>query len=373
MLDHNIKQSPLKGMIGMGGGIHSAGTASLSSPAVLSDAEVNPYLDLALIYGTTTIDVNGLQPYRYFKYQAHSNQSHFPRTSRFVLRETSGTVTTIKSFTNDNCSDSGTIPNDGDSYTYDYGTPRTIDESAFFSVFNGGDRTASMALYGSSDNVNWNLLASGIASNTPIGGSSSVCGAIQHGLTYFSDYSYIIKGSGQGKKAKVSGNGVRLSTAQKKYYSNSMSFNGTSWVDVEGTVLSQSDWTIESWLYKNSSTTMDLLTIGGNSCSFSFFANELSCDGNGIGRVNFNVTVPITTWFHFALTKSGSTYKLYIDGVEYSPYSTGSGIPSGTLSLGNTRSDINSKWDGYIQEFKIFDGIVKYNSSFTPPGATFSV
>jgi len=371
MLDHNIKQEPLRGLLGMGGGISQG--IGVSLPAVLSDAVTDPYLDLALIYGSTSIQTTGLAAYRYYKYQVHSNQSHFPRSSRLVIRELgAGSVTTITTFTSDNCSDSGTIPGDGTEYTYDFGSTKTVDESALFSTFNGGDVTASMALYGSADNSNWSLLASGRASNNPLGATSINCGAIPHGLTYFSDYSYRIKNSGQGKKAKVSGSGVKWQTTQKKFYTGSVSFDGTSWVDVEGTFLTQSDWTISAWLYKNSSGQMDLLTMNGNSCSINFGSNYVSCDGDGIPRVNFSgggLSIPTTTWFHFALTKRGSTYYLYIDGVKYSG-SFASDIPSGTLSLGNTRAGYNSKWNGYIQEFKIYDGIVKYNDNFTPPGAT---
>jgi hypothetical protein len=340
------------------------GTAAVS--VILADSVVNPYLELALPYGSTYIDTNGLGSYRYWRYQTGSTASHFPRASRLILRNTSNSDTTITTFAGDNCGDSGTIPGDGTVYDYDFGSATNIKDTAFYSVYNGGDRTASSFLYGSTNNSNWTLLGSGRTSNTPLGGSVS-CGVIYSNMTYFTDYSNIIKGSGESKKAKISGSGSTVSTTQSKYYGRSLSLDGSNYVDITGTLFSQSSWTFEAWLYKNSSSGMDLLNIGGNSCSWYFASNSISCDGNGIGRVNYSLTIPSSSWFHFVQVNNNGSYKVYIDGVGYNPSSTGSGIPSGTVSLGNTRSDNNTKWNGYIQDLRLYDGIVKYTANFTPP------
>ena len=328
---------------------------------ILPDSTVNPYLELALPYGSTYINTNGLGSYRYWKYEIGAISSHFPRAARLIVRNTSNSDTTIQTFTGDNCSDSGTIPTDGTAYTYDFGSTTNLKDTAFYSSYNGGDRTASSFLYGSSDNSNWTLLGSARTSN------ESSCGILYSNMSYYSDYSTIIKGSGTAKKAKVSGQGSVVSTSASKFYGRSLSLNASQYVDISGTLFSQSSWTFEAWLYANS-LNRDLLTIGGNSCSWYFASNSISCDGNGVGRVNYNSgTIPSGSWFHFAQIKNGGTYKAYINGIGYNPSSTGSGIPSGTLSLGNTRSDNNARWDGYMQDVRLYDGIVKYTGDFTPP------
>ena len=346
-----------------------------STNPILADSVVNPYLELALPYGSTYINTNGLGSYRYWRYQTGANLSHFPRASRLILRNTSNSDTTITTFTGDNCSDGGTIPGDGTAYDYDFGSATNIKDTAIYSVYADSDRTASSFLYGSTNNSTWTLLGSGRTSNTPLGGSVS-CGVIYSNMTYFTDYSNIIKGSGESKKAKISGQGSTVSTAQSKYYGRSLSLDGSNYVDITGTLFSQSSWTFEAWLYKNSSSGMDLLNIGGNNCSWYFANNSISCDGNGIGRVNYSsgtgITIPTSTWFHFVQVNNNGSYKVYIDGVGYNASSTGSGIPSGTVSLGNSRSDNNTKWNGYIQDLRLYDGIVKYTANFTVPSSMFA-
>jgi hypothetical protein len=157
------------------------------------------------------------------------------------------------------------------------------------------------------------------------------------------------------------------STSQSKYYGSSGSFGGSGQINVSGTLFSTSVWTFEAWLYMNSGSGMDLLTIAGNNCSWHLSSTGISCDGNGTARVNYSgLTIPTSTWFHFVQVNNNGTYKVYINGVGYNASSTGSGIPSGSLSLGNTRSDYNIRWNGYMQDVRLYQGLVKYASNFTP-------
>jgi len=184
-----------------------------------------------------------------------------------------------------------------------------------------------------------------------------------------SDFSNAVN-SGTTEKA-ITNTSVTFSSSVGNFYGGSASFNGSAYLDVSGTLFSSSSWTFEAWLYMNSGSGMDLLSIGGNSCSWWITSSSISCDGNGVGRPNYTslgtgIKIPISTWFHFVQVNNNGTYSVYINGIKYNASSTGGGIPSGALSLGNTRTDNSVKWNGYIQDARLYEGLVKYTSNFIP-------
>lgn len=94
--------------------------------------------------------------YRYWKYVCRESiLSHHPRVARLVMIDEGGTTTNINTFVSDNCSDSGTIPNSGNAWTYDFGTPTIITRAGGYVTYNGGARGAWIAIYGSTDNATW--------------------------------------------------------------------------------------------------------------------------------------------------------------------------------------------------------------------------
>jgi hypothetical protein len=69
----------------------------------------------------------------------------------------------------------------------------------------------------------------------------------------------------------------------------------------------------------------------------------------------------IGKWTHFALTRSGSTFRLFYDGVlrRTEVYS---------INLDNASEvQIGDSIDGYISNFRLIKGTALYTSAFTPP------
>lgn len=80
-------------------------------------------------------------------------------------------------------------------------------------------------------------------------------------------------------------------------------------------------------------------------------------------------------WHHFALVRSGTTIKLYCDGI----------LVGSATSVGTLRTDAwplyvgsyagrgygNEVFDGYIDEFRVTRGVARYPADFTPPTAAF--
>jgi hypothetical protein len=101
-------------------------------------------------------------------------------------------------------------------------------------------------------------------------------------------------------------------------------------------------------------------------------------NGNGFPGFGVNQVLSNDVWYHFALTRSGTAMKLYIDGVE--KVDIGAGF-SGGLSAGESfnfggqtdfsiSGDVNGTeygFNGYIDHFRFTKGQVRYTTGFTPP------
>lgn len=87
-------------------------------------------------------------------------------------------------------------------------------------------------------------------------------------------------------------------------------------------------------------------------------------------------SLPINDWYHVAVTRQGSTLRIFINGIS-------SAVFGGTLSYAFTYtgtltlcsgSSVNTPntWNTVqIQDLRVYQGVAKYTTNFTPPGAMF--
>jgi hypothetical protein len=101
-------------------------------------------------------------------------------------------------------------------------------------------------------------------------------------------------------------------------------------------------------------------------------ANKFSFHLNGAGDPFISSTnkFAFNTWYHYALTRSGNTWKMYING---SLEATGTYSGSYDLGLGGTRVG-NSAWDGAhgyfkgnVSNLRVVKGVAVYTGNFTVP------
>jgi hypothetical protein len=147
--------------------------------------------------------------------------------------------------------------------------------------------------------------------------------------------------------------------------------------------LGTSNFTIELWFYDDGSSlsypTMLGNVTGWTSGSFSIRYNNTG-HANKVG-VYLNPSDPLISstntfaskcWHHVALTRSGNTYTLYVDGTNQ-----GSATQAGSFNLGFGGTNIGwSAWDGaqgyykgYVTDVRVVSGTVLYNSTFVPPNS----
>ena len=129
---------------------------------------------------------------------------------------------------------------------------------------------------------------------------------------------------------------------------------------------SSGDFTIEGWIYAN--TTSLYLAGYTEGSSDSTAAWTLSSTGFYIYGVNTNLahTAITNQWYHLAVSRSGSTIKLFINGEEKasSTASTIRNLSSPLLEIGRRPNVTSYNFNGFISDFKISKGIARYTADF---------
>ena len=180
---------------------------------------------------------------------------------------------------------------------------------------------------------------------------------------------------------------VTLSTTISKFGGSSFFFSGSS-SGLSSTsadyLLGTSDFTIEFWFYQGSSSNIyqRLLQIGADSTAGGLWivANQANTttttpfvDGyttTWTRLADAVVTLARNTWHHLAVTRSGNTFNMYLNGVlaAYSTYSYN--ITGTTLYIGHS-GNYSEAFNGYIDDIRITRGVARYTANFTPPTSAF--
>jgi hypothetical protein len=113
---------------------------------------------------------------------------------------------------------------------------------------------------------------------------------------------------------------------------------------------------------------------GSGTYALSFYQQKINWLANST-FLSGTSTLTNNTWYHFAACRSGSTLKLFVDGVEeYSGTDTTDYTSSASFNAGD-RQDLDPfgqyPLDGYIDDLRITKGVARYTANFTPPTAAF--
>ena len=180
--------------------------------------------------------------------------------------------------------------------------------------------------------------------------------------------------------ATVTFNGnSQISTAQSKFGGSSLYFNGTAGDSVTLPAGSayrfSADFTVEMWFYMNAfNTYSELYSTWPSSGTGSLEIQIRSAGGNTIrtwynSGSAFDSSTSLSTgqWYHFALTRSGTTVTYWLNGTSDNTMTL-----SGQMGRDDTIVRIgayNSQYtfDGYIDDMRVTNGVARYTSTFTPP------
>ena len=131
------------------------------------------------------------------------------------------------------------------------------------------------------------------------------------------------------------------------------------------------DFTIEFWIYFNNFTSSPIIAdwrAGGSNGAFPTFyisgANSMIYYVNGTDAITSS-TLSTSTWYHFAVCRTGTVTKMYLNGTQtgssytdttnYTANATAPYIGSGSTSL-----------NGNLTNFRVVKGVCVYTGTFTP-------
>lgn len=201
----------------------------------------------------------------------------------------------------------------------------------------------------------------------------------------------ITDSSSSAKTVTAAGN-AQISTTQSQFGGSSLRLDGTG---DAATIANSSDWrlvngdfTVEMWIYPLALTAdryfLSHYDFGANQRSWRFglapstsnlVFGSVSAGGTPESSLNAGAGLTINTWQHIAISKSGATSRIFIDGVLKASTSSLSDYGGSTaqLSVGsllNSGTPSNGL-DCYIDDLRITKGVARYTAAFTPPTAAF--
>lgn len=185
-----------------------------------------------------------------------------------------------------------------------------------------------------------------------------------------------------GKTIQAFGN-AQLSTAERKFGTASLSLDGVTgtYAFVQSNIDFQfgtGDFTIEMWVYREGNNAFQYLTefrtVATQVAPLLYISttNNLVYSVNGTLAINGG-TVTQSTWSHIALSRSGSTTRMFINGVQTgTAYTDDNDYIQSPLTIG-ARFDGTLVLNGFIDDLRIIKSAAVYTANFTPPIGTQAV
>ena len=175
---------------------------------------------------------------------------------------------------------------------------------------------------------------------------------------------------------------AQISSVQKKWGDTSLKLDGSGdYIGVASTneiAFGTGDFTIECWIRPDTAALAGLAEVYDTRTSDPEISGRIYLNGaqirynvNGSDLVTSGSTVIPTnnTWYHIAVSRSGTTIKMFLDGVQVGASTDSSTYVARPIRIGSTYQATNS-FTGYIDDFRISD-VARYTAAFTPPAGIF--
>jgi len=179
---------------------------------------------------------------------------------------------------------------------------------------------------------------------------------------------------------------AKLSTAVKKFGSASLALDGDGdYAFIQSNndfAFGTGDFTIEGWFYRTATpTNMYLLDFRTSPSQAAPMLLTESGTGlgyyvNGVAQITATNVMPSTnTWYHVAVSRSGTSTKLFINGTQAgSTWTDTTDYIASPLYIGTNASFLAGRfWTGYIDDLRIVKGAAVYTANFTAPVTRVSV
>ena len=183
----------------------------------------------------------------------------------------------------------------------------------------------------------------------------------------------------RGGKSVTANGDAQLSTVEKKFGQTSMLLDGTgdyaSITSQDDFGFGTDDFTIDMWIYHtNPGSVQTLVDFRAGSAVdlapmlYLDASNQLFYYTNSGNQIT-GATIAANTWTHIALSRSGTSTKLFVNGTQSGStytdnhnYGTAKPLTIGSIFDGST-----DYFNGYIDELRVSNGVARYTANFVAP------
>ena len=169
---------------------------------------------------------------------------------------------------------------------------------------------------------------------------------------------------------------AQISTSVKKFGTGSLAFDGTGDYLIlpasSDFAFGTDNFTIEFWLYMNATSgdknIYDPRTTGSQVVPVLYAqSGAIIYFVSNANRI-VGSTLSASTWYHIAVSRSGTSTKLFVNGTQSgSAYTDSNNYIAGRLALGAYAPNTINALNGYMDDLRVTKGIARYTANFTPP------
>jgi hypothetical protein len=181
--------------------------------------------------------------------------------------------------------------------------------------------------------------------------------------------------------------GAQADTAQAAFGNASLLLDGTGdYLTLDHDALfsvANGDFTVEGWVRRNATKLQCIISKkpASGSSEWALFINNTTnvligqAFNASVAVVNITGTVAVASgvWTHVAMTRQGTTWRIFVDGV-LDGSATESGTPvsnTQALRIGRDQAFTARDFNGHLDELRFTAGVARYTATFTPPAAPF--
>jgi hypothetical protein len=171
----------------------------------------------------------------------------------------------------------------------------------------------------------------------------------------------------------ITNTGTAPASTANPFDNYAYAFNGSTQnlsVPANAAITLSADFTIEFWAFATTTTNAvdQVFNYGNFTCLFYHNGTTWTLEvGNGSSNYfTLAGTASLSAWHHFAITRSGNTYTLWIDGASAATTSNANAPTSNGILYIGSNSSAGQRFTGYITNFRIVKGTAVYTGAFTP-------
>lgn len=218
----------------------------------------------------------------------------------------------------------------------------------------------------------------------------------------FSSVSLLLHGDGNitdssSAARTVTAYGAAAAIGAAKFGTASIAFTGTSSylrADASNAYAFPGDFTIETWVFFTSASASFsgfygaaiMSTYPGGGSPNAGWQWRINGTSSGFDQINlytgttdltWSASFSLNQWHHVAISRSGSSIRSFVDGVQQGSTTTNSDnmSPSTNADLWIGRLDLSGyefQLPGLLDDVRVTKGVARYTGNFTPPIAAFS-